>query len=147
MNGSGRLVLAFGNALKPCSVQRKDGFDLPRVEPDAVQLLPVAQPGFVNDGRAEPFCAPRVKLSEKAPHPAALGRELWHVKLGRAPAGALLDGLQVLAQGFAIALLLVEVEGGLRVVNERLGQALIKRRWSFMAAKSWSTSHFLLESA
>ena len=133
---SARNITAFGQAFTPCAVKRKDGLDLPRVEPDAVELLPVAQPRFVNDGWSKAFCAPPVKFDEQAPHPAALSRKLWHVELRRAPAGALLDGLQVLAQGFAIALLLVEVEGGLRVVYKCPGQALIKSSRSFMAASS-----------
>ncbi len=143
---SARNISAFGQAFTPGSVNRKDGFNFPRVESDAVELLPVAQPGFINDGWAKPFRPQVVELDKQAPNPDAFIRELWHVKLRRAPAGALLNGLQVLAQGFAIALLLVEMKVGLRVVYKRLGQALIKRVWSFMAAKSWSTSHFLLES-
>ncbi len=138
---SARNITALGQAFTPCAVNGKDGLNLPRVEPDAVKLLPVAQPGFVNDGRAKPLRPQVVDLDEQSPNPAALIRELWQVKLRRAPAGALLDGLQVLAQGFAIVLLLVEMKVGLRVVYKRLGQALIKRVWSFMAAASCFTSH------
>ena len=146
MAGSARNISAFGHAVAPYNVESKDGFDLPIVEPDAVELLPVAKPSLINDGRGESFRSPVMKLAKQLPHPETLSRKLRHIELRRLPAGALLNGLQVLAQGFAIALLLVEVKCGLRVVNERPGQALIKRVWSFMAAASCFTSHSLFGS-
>lgn len=136
----------FAFSLQPQVVEFEQGFSFPAGEPLPVQLAPGQQARFVQRLRAKATTAAAVQLQEELPHIGA-GRWQWrHVQIRRAPAGAALGRFQVIAQGFSIGLLLVEFEDGLRVVFQRLAQALIKRSWSFMAASSWRTTHWRLGS-